>query len=164
MMATIFLAGFFAEVPAQTARPTRTLNHLKPWIGKYPYDPKGTHNRKAAYRNFFALPEIKSRIVRVLKSAGYQKLVKDFGYSFTPVELVEGFLVMVSAGPGDTRFLEASQIERVMVAINLKGDQTHIMRVKGNKYWGNSNTEQELPLSVEERLGRYLPGWRETVR
>ncbi|HEY9711932.1 MAG TPA: hypothetical protein V6C72_00605, partial [Chroococcales cyanobacterium] len=67
---------------------------LTSWVGRYPsdsLDPKTLQRRKPKI-TFFALPQIKQRLRRLLSSSDYTLLTRDYGVE-VPIERHDNFVV-----------------------------------------------------------------------
>ena len=92
--------------------------HLKKWVNEYPLD----YTAKPKI-NFFALPEIRTPLLKLLGPANLRRLMKDFGM-VTPINFVDGYLILEGVTSNRT---PDSEVENVIVAVNINDRAGTIM-------------------------------------
>ncbi len=92
--------------------------HLKKWANEYPLD--YTTKPKT---NFFALPEIRRPLLRLLGTQNLRRMMKDFGM-VTPINLIGGYLILEGVTSNRT---PATEVENVIVAVNINDKAGTIM-------------------------------------
>jgi len=121
------------------------LGHLKSWEGKTTQELDSKGKVKA---DFFALPEIRTPLKRLLKPADYNLVTK--GYSVgSPFKLMGDFLETTMCRPhncGD---------ERAGLAINLSTGDMYVRMARGkNERWIVSKGKaSDLPKDVQKAIG-----------
>jgi hypothetical protein len=93
-------------------------SHLKKWANEYPLD--YTTRPKI---NFFALPEIRRPLLKLLGTQNFNRLLKDYGMVF-PINLIDGYLTIEGVTSNRTPENEA---ENVIVAVNINDKAGTIM-------------------------------------
>lgn len=93
-------------------------SHLKKWANEYPLD--YTTKPKT---NFFALPEIRQPLLKLLGTQNFRRLMKDFGM-VTPVNLIDGYLILEGVTSNRT---PENEVENTIVAVNLNDKAGTIM-------------------------------------
>jgi len=102
----LFLVLFFGSTTFAQGK----YGHLKKWANEYPLD--DTTKPKT---NFFALPEIRQPLLKLLGSQNFRRLMKDFGM-VTPINLIDGHLILEGVTSNRT---PESEVENAIVAVNI---------------------------------------------
>jgi hypothetical protein len=127
------------------------LGHLKSWDGK-PTQEVNDKNKITA--DFFALPEIRTPLKKLLNPADYNLVTK--GYSVgAPLKLMGDFLGTSMCRPhncGD---------ERAGFAINLSTGDMYVRMQKGSKerWIVSTGKESDLPKEVQAYIGDPSKQW-----
>jgi hypothetical protein len=101
-----------APLPAQQSK--GKFDYLKSWANTDPLD-----FTVKPRRNFYALPEIHSRIIRLVGEQGYKRII-DHSELVTPIDLIGGYLV----ARGFTKTKEPD--ETIIVAVRLWDGTLHV--------------------------------------
>ena len=96
------------------------FSHLKKWANEYPLD--NTTKPKA---DFFALPEIRRSLLKLLGVQNLKRLIKDFGM-VTPINLIDGYLILEGVTSNRT---PDDEVENAIVAVNINDKPGTIMVV-----------------------------------
>ena len=132
----LLLLCFSATVFAQDK-----LGHLKSWDGKTTQEVDGNGKVKA---DFFALPEIRTPLKRLLKPADYNLVTKTYSVG-SPLKVMGNFLATTMCRPhncGD---------ERAGLAINLSTGDMYVRMAKGTKErWMPAGKGSTLPKEVQD--------------
>lgn len=121
------------------------LGKLKAWAGKAPRNPSS-----ARFRDFFALPEIKRLLTKILPDEDIKAFVAENFHTAGRIELIEGYLVVMGRNKPD-----ASAARHTQLAINLRSGLANIWHVEGEKMWGSGTIEGELPAAIEDKIMKY---------
>lgn len=151
-IATILTVAMFVFANTSPAQQTaakknadKSLNHLKTWAGKLPRNPKSKK-----FRDFFALPEIKRQLQKMLDTKDFNVLINDDFRDSEPIEIVGDYLVIMGTNKAGNAPLRHTQI-----AIGLKNGFINIWHVEGKKIWGTSNSSAQLPEEIEDKIMKY---------
>lgn len=152
-LATIIGVALLAFAGAPLAQQTsaarqgayRDLGRLKAWAGKLPRNPK---SRK--FRDFFALPEIKRPLQKMLGAKDFNTLVNEDFRNPEPIELIGNYLVIMGTNKTGNTGLRHTQL-----AVGLKNGFINIWHVEGKKIWGTSNSSAQLPEEIEDKIMKY---------
>jgi hypothetical protein len=98
---------------SSTASAQGKYGHLKKWANEYPLD--YTAKPKT---NFFALPEIRRPLLKLLGTQNFKRLMKDFGM-VTPINLIDGYLILEGVTSNRT---PENEVENVIVAVNMNDE------------------------------------------
>lgn len=119
------------------------LGHLKSWDGK-PTQEVDSHGKVTA--DFFALPEIRTPLKRLLTPADYLLVTKTYAVG-SPLKLAGDFLVTTMCRPhncGD---------ERAGLAINLSTGDMYVRMVNGTKErWIPAGKESSLTKEAQDLI------------
>lgn len=143
----LFLLSETTLAQASTARKTtqKGLGHLKAWAGKLPRNPKSK-----TFRDFFALPEIKRPLIKMLDAKEFNQLVNQDFYKPETIELIGDYLVIMGrSDDGKT------PVKHTQLAIGLKNGLFNIWHVEGKKMWGSSNSAATLPPKIEDKIMKF---------
>lgn len=110
----VFLALCFSNSVAAQGK----YRHLKTWANEYPLD--YTTKPKT---NFFALPEIRQRLLKLLGTQNFKRLMKDFGM-VSPINLIDGYLILEGVTSNRT---QENEVENAIVAVNINDKHGTIM-------------------------------------
>ncbi len=116
----MMLPLLFVLCCSSTAFAEGKYKHLEKWANKYPLD----YTTKPE-TNFFALPEIRRSLSKLLGSRNFKRLLKDSGL-LTPINLVDGYLI-IEGVPSNRAPVD--EIENVIVAVNTNDRAGTIMVV-----------------------------------
>jgi hypothetical protein len=134
----LLLLCFSATVFAQDK-----LGHLKSWDGKPTQEVDGTGKVTA---DFFALPEVRTPLKRLLKPADYNLVTKTYSVG-SPLKLMGNFLATTMCRPhncGD---------DRAGLAINLSTGDMYVRMAKGTKErWIPAGKASALPKEVQDHI------------
>lgn len=127
----------------QTATPD-----LRSWIGKYPLN---KDDKK--FQNFFAVPQVKQRLSKVLGADKYAEFAAPKTKSVQePIKLEDGYLVIES----HINSADFSAVTHVLFALQIeKGSSTHVYVVKDGKLNFFSDTQETLPEEIEKKITVY---------
>jgi hypothetical protein len=121
------------------------LGHLKSWDGKptQEVDEKGK-----VTSDFFALPEIRTPLERLLSRSDYNLVIKTYSVG-APLKLMGDFLATSMCRPHNCG------VERAGLAINLNTDVIYVRMQKGTRErWIVSNGKaSDLPREVQDYIG-----------
>jgi hypothetical protein len=119
------------------------LGHLKSWDGKPTQEVDGNGKVTA---DFFALPEIRTPLKRLLTPADYVLVTKTYAVG-SPLKLIGNFLATTMCRPhncGD---------DRAGLAINLSTGEMYVRMAKGTKErWIPAGKASALPREVLDLL------------
>ncbi len=119
------------------------LGQLKSWDGKPTQEVDGNGKVTA---DFFALPEVRSPLKRLLKPADYILVTKTYSVG-SPLKLIGNFLTTTMCRPhncGD---------ERAGFAINLGTGDISVRMAKGTKErWIPAGKASALPKEVQDQI------------
>jgi hypothetical protein len=119
------------------------LGHLKSWDGKPTQEVDGNGKVTA---DFFALPEIRTPLKRLLTPADYVLVTKTYAVG-SPLKLIGNFLATTMCRPhncGD---------DRAGLAINLSTGEMYVRMAKGTKErWIPAGKAAALPKEVQDHI------------
>jgi hypothetical protein len=127
-------------------------SHLKKWANEYPLD----YTAKPKI-NFFALPEIRQPLVKLLGTQNFKRLMKDFGM-VTPMNLIDGYLIIEGVTSNRT---PDNEIENAIVAVNINDKAGTIMVIfsgigerfgQVEYFCTNGKTCSGLPTDVSNKI------------
>ena len=122
------------------------LGHLKSWDGKPTQEVNG---RGKVTADFFALPEVRTPLRRLLRPTDYNLVTKAYGVG-SPLKLFGDFLATSMCRPhncGD---------ERAGLAINLTTGDMYVRMQRGTKSrWivSKGKASSDLPKEVQDYIG-----------
>jgi hypothetical protein len=136
VLLVLSLGGAGAEAQSKFA-------HLKTWVGKYPTD-----SDTKPVRRFFALPEVRDPLQKLLDQKDLQRLTKEYSVE-TPIELIDNYLVIHVCKPHDC------DGENATLAINMDNGAIHvgIWDGKDKKWHSSSGSDKDLPKKIQESIG-----------
>lgn len=140
LVATLSLLVFSSLAAAQP-----NLNHLKSWAGKYPTERKGRVTTR-----FFALPEIRTPLQRLLSRSDFNLLTKEYAVE-APIKLMGDFLVAKDCMPHDCGDAQAA------FAINLRTGVIYVRMQEGEKerWFASKGSDKDLPKEVRDQMGDF---------
>ncbi|MDX6443125.1 MAG: hypothetical protein QOH71_199 [Blastocatellia bacterium] len=109
---SLFLLLCFSSITTAQGK----FSHLKKWANEYPLD----YTAKPKI-NFFALPEIRQPLLKLLGTQNFRRLIKDLGM-VTPINLIDGYLIIEGVTSNRT-----PENENVIVAVNINDKAGTIM-------------------------------------
>lgn len=119
------------------------LGHLKSWDGK-PTQEINSNGKVTA--DFFALPEIRTPLKRLLTPADYTLVTKTYSVG-SPLTLIGNFLATTMCRPhncGD---------ERAGLAINLRTGEMYVRMANGTRErWIPAGKSSALPKEVQDHI------------
>lgn len=143
-------------------RDNSNLKSLKNWVGKYPI---GENKQK---ENFFALPEVKPTLVKILGAKDYQTFLDGFEL-VEPIEFVKTkdtiggkqvnfeYLILQGSYVGKS-ILNDKAAEHTLFVIELNNKEFYILTVKDDKLTETGNVNEfVLPEEIEKKITSYLP-------
>ncbi len=134
----LLLLCFTTAVSAQNK-----LEQLKSWDGKYTQQ---TDNKGKVTADFFALPEVRTPLKRLLTPADFLLVTKTYSVG-SPLKLLGDFLATTMCRPhncGD---------ERAGLAINLANGEMYVRKANGTKVrWNPAGKGGSLPKDVQDLI------------
>lgn len=126
----------------------QTATDLKSWIGKYPYN---KDDKK--FQNFFAVPQIKQKLMKVLGAEKYAEYAAPKTKSLQePIKLEDGYLLVES----HINSPDFSTVTHVLFAFQIERENTtHVYVVKDGKLNFFSDTQDNLPEEIEKKITVY---------
>ncbi len=140
LMTVLTLLALSSGVMAQS-----NLGHLKSWADKYPTERKGRVTTR-----FFALPEIRTPLMRLLNRADFNLLTKEYAVE-SPIKLIGDFLVAKVCMPHDCGEEQAG------FAINLRTGlvYTRMQDAKKERWFASKGSDKDLPKEVRDQMGDF---------
>jgi hypothetical protein len=118
------------------------LDHLKSWVGKYPTERKGRLTT-----SFFAEPDIRGPLARLLNRADLNLLTKEYGVE-APIKQFGDYLAVKVCRQHNC------DEEQAALAINLRTGDVYVRMKDGDKvrWFASKGTAKDLPADVREYL------------
>ncbi|MDX6383369.1 MAG: hypothetical protein QOK48_942 [Blastocatellia bacterium] len=140
VMAALFLLAFSSAVAAQS-----NLNHLKSWADKYPTERKGRVTTR-----FFALPEVRTPLMRLLSRTDFNLLTKEYAVE-SPIKLVGNYLVAKVCMPHNCGEEQAG------FAINLRTGVIYarMQDAEKERWFASKGSDKDLPKDVRDQMGDF---------
>jgi hypothetical protein len=114
------------------------LAHLKSWAGKYP-----TNRRGKVTTSFFALPEIRRPLMRLLNHGDYNLLTREYGVE-SPIKLVGDYLLVRDCRP------HACDSDNAGFVIDLRDGSIYVRMYASNaaRWFSSKGKSTDLPENV----------------
>jgi hypothetical protein len=140
VMAALFLLAFSSAVAAQS-----NLNHLKSWADKYPTERKGRVTTR-----FFALPEVRTPLMRLLSRTDFNLLTKEYAVE-SPIKLVGNYLVAKVCMPHNCGEEQAG------FAIDLRTGVIYarMQDAEKERWFASKGSDKDLPKDVRDQMGDF---------
>ena len=139
-LALLFILGFGGAALAQNR-----LGHLRSWVGKYP-----TNKRGRVTTRFFAQPEIRQPLMKLLSRSDFNLLTRDFQVE-TPVKQIGDYLAVKVCRPHNC------SDEQGGFAINLTSGLIYVRMKNGPevRWFGSNGNYTDLAPEVQDYLSDF---------